>query len=97
MLHRGKSGRIEGRTGPETDRLDRMSAPHSPTDRRWLICGLAAIGLLLAGTLGHQARLRHVMQIPHWSVAEPSADPTSVTGYAEGRRVLVSPGREQET
>lgn len=97
MLHRGKSGRIEGRTGPETDRLDRMSAPHSPTDRRWLICGLAAIGLLLAGTLGHQARLRHVMQIPHWSVAEPSADPKSVTGYAEGRRVLVSPGREQET
>lgn len=97
MLHRGKISGIEGTTGPETGRLACMSAPHSHTDRRWLICGLAAIGLLLGGTLGHQARLRHVMEIPHWSVAEPSADSTSVTSYTDGRRVLISPGREQET
>jgi hypothetical protein len=74
-----------------------MSVPHSHTDRRWLICGLVAIGFWVIGTLGHQRRLDPVNSIPHWSVAEPTTDTASITGYAEGRRVIVSPGREQET
>jgi hypothetical protein len=74
-----------------------MSAPRPSRDRRWLIAWLAAIGLLLAGTLLQDARRRHVTAIPHWSVAAPAIDPTSSTGYAEGRRPSVSPGREQET
>lgn len=80
-----------------TDRLDRMFDPHPNTDRRWLLGWVVAFGLLVAATLAHQARLRHVESIPVWSVTSAVADSTSPTGYADGRRQWISPTREQET
>lgn len=61
--------------------------------RPWLLLPLLAFAVLAWSHVTRARRIQHLTATPEWSVDRPAIDPTSITGWTDGRRMLVLPDR----